>query len=273
MTEKSADYRELIRFELERRCRGNPRYSLRAFARDLGLVPSRVSGVLNRRQGLSREKAAKIAEKLGLTPAEQLLFCDRVESEHARSTAKKDLARKRLKTRSAMLSYANISLDSFRMISGWHHLAILEALRLVDFMSSPGWLSARLGVTLNEAKAAVTRLVRLGMLETSNEAWAPSRRSNATPTDIPSEAIRDFHQQILDKARAALQEHPVAERDFSSMLLAFPSSRLAEAKADLKEFRRIFSAKYDPEKGCDEVYCLSIQFFRLTRKLKGDSPC
>ncbi len=43
----------------------NPRYSLRAFARDIGISPSRLSAILKGRQGLSESSASRIAAKLG----------------------------------------------------------------------------------------------------------------------------------------------------------------------------------------------------------------
>ena len=59
------DYRLLLKSELASRTNQNPNYSLRAFARDLDLAPSRLSEVLNGKQGLSTQAAEKIAKTLG----------------------------------------------------------------------------------------------------------------------------------------------------------------------------------------------------------------
>ncbi|MGZ3710379.1 MAG: hypothetical protein ACXVBE_01430 [Bdellovibrionota bacterium] len=46
------DYREKIRQAMESRAARNPRYSMRSFAKDLGISPSRLSEVLKGRYGL-----------------------------------------------------------------------------------------------------------------------------------------------------------------------------------------------------------------------------
>ncbi len=65
------DYRDILKNELERRMNANPRYSLRAFARDLLTPASRLSEVLNGRRGLSEASADRIVRRLklgGLSP-------------------------------------------------------------------------------------------------------------------------------------------------------------------------------------------------------------
>src|SRR5438128_1427996 len=93
----SSDYKTILKEELAARCRQNPRYSLRAFARDLKIAPSRLSEILNGKQGLSRPAADKIARALGYGASEIERFCDLVESVHARSKRDRDSARVRLK--------------------------------------------------------------------------------------------------------------------------------------------------------------------------------
>jgi len=94
----NTNYRSFLRLELERRCKQNPRYSLNAFARDLGLAPSRLSEVFSEKQGLSREVATRISEKIGLNQDETETFCDLVEMEHARSAEKRAEGERERKT-------------------------------------------------------------------------------------------------------------------------------------------------------------------------------
>lgn len=53
--------------ELERRRERNSHYSLRAYARDLETDPSYLSKIMNGRRRISRNLAAKIAKKLGVS--------------------------------------------------------------------------------------------------------------------------------------------------------------------------------------------------------------
>src|SRR2546430_13739191 len=71
------DYRRVLRKELESRCRTSPRYSLRAFARDLKISPSRLSEILSGKQGLSRAAARGIrsAEHTSELQSQSNLVC------------------------------------------------------------------------------------------------------------------------------------------------------------------------------------------------------
>ncbi len=91
-----SDYRKILRDELARRVRQNPHYSLRAFARDLQIVPSRVSESLNNKQGLSRKAAEKIAARLRMPADKANLFLDLVTACHARSPKARHGAKLRL---------------------------------------------------------------------------------------------------------------------------------------------------------------------------------
>ena len=79
------DYLEIIKDEFGSRIESNPSYSMRAFARDLEISPSRLSEILNGRGGMSSVMAQKIASKLGLQRSEIDYFKALVERRHGRS--------------------------------------------------------------------------------------------------------------------------------------------------------------------------------------------
>ena len=93
-------YRDFMLRELERRQRKNPSYSLRAFARDLEVPSSRLSEILNRKMGLSETRAVALADKLNLSSSEREFFIDLALAEHARSAVIKEMAQRRIQTRS-----------------------------------------------------------------------------------------------------------------------------------------------------------------------------
>ena len=116
--------------------------------------------------------------------------------------------------------------------------------------------------------AAVERMKRLELLEEKNGKLTPTDGFTASPDGIPSEAIKKFHAQILEKALTAVREQTVEERDFSSVILAVDKQDLPKAKERIKNFRREFDAEFGKAKKKDEVYCLGVQFFRLQEKQK-----
>lgn len=91
------DYRQYLLRELDSRTNKNPQYSLRSFARDLDLSPSRLSEILNHKQGISFAAAKKLMEKINLGSEEKDLFCALVEMEHARALRTRRSAEKKVK--------------------------------------------------------------------------------------------------------------------------------------------------------------------------------
>ena len=70
----SNHYREMLREELQRRTGRNPRYSLRAFAKCLGVDVAALSSVLSLKQTITLRTANKIVSKLDLPEKERDFF-------------------------------------------------------------------------------------------------------------------------------------------------------------------------------------------------------
>lgn len=68
------DFRLFLQEEFERRCKRNPRYSLRAFAQSLSLHHGTLSQVLRGTRPLTAKAQMKIARSLGFGPAEMSNF-------------------------------------------------------------------------------------------------------------------------------------------------------------------------------------------------------
>jgi uncharacterized protein (TIGR02147 family) len=263
------NYRDILKDELERRCQHNPRYSLRAFARDLDLSPARVSEILKGKTGLSKERATIVAKRLGFSVTEIEFFADLVESEHARSQVKKNLAKIRLSKHESKTQQL-VQLDTFRLISDWYHFAILELLTIKSAQHKISWISDSLQISEHEALSAIDRLIRLGFLSVKKGKWVPTDENSVTQAEIPSEAVRRFHGQILEKAIQALNLQSVESRDFTTLTLSFSKEQMRDAKQELKKVRRDFVKKFGNSEQSDSVYCLAFQFFQLTNSKGGD---
>ena len=268
MITAESDFRSVLKRELEVRCQQSPRYSLRAFARDLKLSPSRLSEVLSGKQGLSRDTAKNIAQTLGFSDPELDLFCDLVDSQHARSKVKKDLARLRLEKQKLDTSFHKLHQDTFQAISDWYHFAIIQLLSLKSAKSDISWMAKALDISVVEADSAVERLKRLGLIEESGGKLRVIKDSLASPSGTPSAAIRKFHRQILEKAILALETQNLQERSCSSIVLTIDKSMVSQAQRWIKNFILRFTKRMNQAPSHDDVYCLSVQFFNLTHTKK-----
>lgn len=258
------DYREILKEELAVRCQINPRYSMRAFARDMELAPSRLSEVLNGKQGLSRPVADRIAERLGYSSQERDFFCDLVESIHARKEKNRSEAIEKLKKQFDENELLVLNNDTFNLISDWYHLAILELTTVKDFQSDVKWIAKELGISENETELALARLERFGFISRDKGVIVTVEQKTSTPGTTPSDSIKKFHKQILQKAADSIYLQTQETRDISEIVVAVDRSRFQEAKEKIKMFRREFCTDMNRSEAKDGVYCLAIQFFSLT---------
>ena len=248
----------------------NPRYTLRAFARDLGLSSGRLSNILQERQGLSSEGAQKIALRLGLSAAETERFKLLADSRWGRSKALRKNATQKL-----IQSDIKKPLDAeaFKVISQWYHLALLEMLKTDTYASQPAALAKHLGISAPELKLAVQRLTELGLVKRQGNRLRCTDNVFVNPAGTPSMAVRSFHEQILQRGLRSIQEQSPLERDLSSLLLAFNPEDVDEARDFIRDFRKRFHTRFRDRAKPRHVYSLAIQFFRLNEQVieKGQS--
>jgi len=257
------DYRTFIVDELEARRERNPRYSLRAFARDLELPADQLSSVLKRRYGLSRRRAEDIAERLGLSGDERRFFCNLVEAEHGRSPTARQAAKVALDLGQAKSGDSLLGIDEFKLIADWYHFAILELTELDGGHVSVATIPGRLGLSARTANDAVARLLRLGLITRERGKLRATAQETFAPKGIADRSKRRFLGQLGAKALVALDEQPFNEREFSSDMFALAKTDLPEIKRLVQELRRgLAKAALAPGKK-DALYCLNVQFFKL----------
>ncbi len=258
------DYRQVLKNELDNRCRTNPRYSLRAFARDLEIAPSRLSEILNHKQGLSPQGASRIADTLGLQLEEKDYFCDLVSAQHARSQTEREVARIRLlKRQTAEAATYQLKLDTFKIIADWYHMGLLELLNIKGFQHDTAWIARQLKITPIQVELAIERLERVRLLRRVDGRLVAAENTGWLEGGVPSESIKKFHKQILQRAAESLVLQSVEERDFSANIMSIDRNELPLAKKQIREFQKRFCDSIQTSEQKDAVYCLSVQFFNL----------
>lgn len=256
-------YREILRSKFQEKTDRNRRYSLRAFAKDLGVSAPLLSQVLGGKRGLSETMARDVARKLKLSSIQQDYFCDLVAADHAKSDAKKAQAQERLKNYDRT-KIKQLGLEYFVRIHEWHHFAILECIGLKDFQPSTSWLSKKLNVDEIKIRLAVERLIEIGLLKITDEGhWIDTHEH--VHIRQGSDAVKNALLQYMQLATNALKNVPIENRANSAFFMRIDSSRLDEARRTLETFNQAFVDEYNSAAGeKDAVFMLSSQFFPVT---------
>ncbi len=253
-------YIHKIKDDLSKKQRSNPQYSLRSYAKFLGLHSSTLSQVIGGKRSLPLKSANEIALKLALDPKERTLF---FESIYRKKTKLDDIKIDPINSKYI------IDESYYNVIKEWEHYAVLTLFDIPSFIPSTKEISSRLGITENRTEVVITNLLTCGLLKKDNNNQLIKAHSNIRTTeDITSSALIESHKETLDMSKNKLDEIQVELRDFSAMTIAMDLERMPEVKTIIREFRQKMSSLLRDGKETD-VCQLAIQFYPLTKnKLK-----
>ena len=257
-------YQHYLTSELARRCQGNPRYSLRAYSRSLGIDAGTVSRLLSGRQIPSEKMADRLLARLDLAPRDRARFLATVGARHQEKSLKKATS---LSRRAENLIQAEeISLEIYRVIADWYHVAILELTFVEDFRPDPRWIARQLGVSATEAKLAVERLISVGLLRRESRTLRKThQRLTSADKGVTTPALRQNQRQLLEKAIESLENDPFAVRDVTSTTMAIDPRFLPEARRLVQEFHLSLS-RYLQSGERRSVYNLEVCLYPLQKR-------
>jgi len=201
--------------------------------------------------------ALRIAGRLNLDPVERNTFVCAAESLHLRKPVD-------AYQNSPAADYQLLELDRFNVIADWYHFAILSLMELKDFEPSEARIASRLGISSLQAKSAIERLQRVGLIQIKAGRWVSTGKNLETPTDVASSALKRAHKQDLKRAIRALDDVPTHLRDITAITMPIDVRRLPEAKSLIREFRKNLAALLENGEKTD-VYNLSIQLIPITQ--------
>lgn len=255
--ESTQKFQVWLQKEFSEKCRKNPRYSLRAFARLLEMDASSVSQILSGKRRVSHKVLHKVCDRLSTPPTvrEQL------------STVPKNPRKKHAP------AFHELAADAFAVMADWYHYAILELTYTKDFQSNPAWIARKLGISATEASVAIQRLERLDLL-----AWEKNRlvKTQAFLTNyhegFTAPAQKELQRQLLQKALHAVDHTPQEAKDITSITMAIDPKKIPAAKEKIKKFRRSLCKFLSDGSDNTRVYNLNLQLFPLSDfSTNGDS--
>jgi len=242
---------EFLQSQFIARKKKNPRYSQGAFARALGVTSTRVAQYFSGKRLITKSAAIKIAANLNLDKKEKdhfLALCIQAKSE--RKSPQLKIFRE----------------DQLAVTIEWFHLAIVQLMYTKDFKLDAQWIADRMGLTKANVEDSLERLQRVGLISIANGKVELNRGAYTTAPEIPSEAIRKGHVNMLQHVAKTFADVPLEKRDISSLTVAIDSRNIAEAKKLIREFR-FKLATLISEGTRDEVYALNIQLCPLTQEI------
>lgn len=251
------DFPSWLQREFLKRRKKNGGYSIRAFANFLGIASGSVSHLLSGKRKPSR----KFVEKL---------FLQMDVSRDERDIVLRSLTKERASSSSVSTeNYQLIAYDSLKVVAEWYHFAIVELTSVEDFKSDPSWIARQLRISVPEAKGAIQRLVRLGMLKAEGGTLVRSNPHFSNAEDgVTSSAHKQFQRELLSKALEAIDTTPMAEKDITSMTMAIDVRKIPAARKRIEQFRREMCTFLE-DGNQTQVFNLGIQLYPLSKNRRS----
>lgn len=264
------DYRRYLAAWFEKKKEQNTRFSHRLFARLAEQKsPSLLHHVIEGRRNLTAQTTESFIKALSLRAGEAQFFRLLVELDQARDADARNKAWDQISATRRFREARRIDRGAFEYLSNWALPAIRELARRSDFRPDPAWIADQLRprITTAEAADAIKILVDLGLLVQSDDTLVAAEASVATPPEVTSLAVQNYHRGMLERATESIERFPGDERHLLAVTVGVPDSLLpilkAESNAFLERMMHLCDSSTDDT---DRIFQMNLQIFPLSSR-------
>lgn len=270
--QKAEDYLQDVWNEKRKK---NSLFTIRAWAAQMSLTHHNpLHEMIKGKRKVPKATIPKLITSLGLNAHEGLYLESMIDLSRARSVEEKTIYLERMKTLSPKQTVMFTELESFRMLQNPLHFFVAELAHQKDFKSDPNWIKERLAhnYSLSDINEVLERLINLDILrEDIDGKLHRVDRFIQSKSDISDKALKEYHKNLMNLAKDAVETQDVMSREFQGMALNVDSSRLPEAKKMIRSFVAQFTNEFDqPKSKNEELYQLNLQFFGITKTIKKE---
>lgn len=263
------DYLEILEKEFDTRTERNPNYSLRSFAKNIGINAGALSQILSGKRVPSFRIMQKILLELNLDEEEEILF----QSSVAKAQEEKNLQRqnphfKKILTQKSFSQsdVHNIEIEKFKIIADWYHYAIFMAIQKDHFKKDIKKIADQFQIRVSQVSTAIERLKRLDIIaEKEERLFCQELHIDTSHKELTTTAHKKRQRQILEKSIEALENQNIKIRDHATMTMAIDPKKIPEAKKRISDFMdELCDFLESGEK--KEVYEFATSLFSLEEK-------
>lgn len=263
------NYRDYLRDYYMQAKENTSHFSYRYFAKRAGFASSNfLKLVMDGKRNISPQSVDKIAEALGLSGEEHRFLAHLVAFAQAEDAEERA---QRLQAITATQRFWDAKpLDGmmFEYLSSWHNVAIRELAARGDFREEPSWIASQLipSISPSQASQSLELLLKLGLLLRGED----GRITRGEPTldsghEVTAVGVRQFHRQMIERGRDAMDSIPARQRDISGMTVCVRADKVAELKRRLRAFREELMDFCDSQEDPDVVLQINMQVFPLSK--------
>jgi DNA-binding transcriptional regulator YhcF (GntR family) len=235
---------EFLLYQYHLRRAINSKYSIRSFAVKIGVDQSLASKVMRGSRQLSPSAMKICMEKLDLRSSE----VDILLALFNKNT----------------FYHCPIDDNILSIEFDWWHFAILELLKLKDFIPEVATISPRLNLDPQVVEKAIDLLVRQGYIVQENGTYILCRPNHTWSINgTINDSQKSLHKKMLEKSILSLDTTLPEHRHHTSCTMAISTEALIEIKVKLDEMTIILGKEINKSKYLNEVYQFTASLFPL----------
>ncbi len=266
------DSQNILLNAFNRKKERNPAYSRSALARDLGVSAAFVSNVFTAKKAIPPELYEKLCYALELDSLEKNNLTEAMLLEKSQKGQMFEAVKNTLETREASPALTRKSTElSVNLLTHWYYLAVLENLSTVSAQKNPELIAQRLGLSDYQLSDALDFLSSNKLIEKKNGGWVKSENHLYFPVGRSKQSVRNFHKQMIDKAKIDLatktSEDDFNKRSFMGFTFSANPQQIEKVKVKIQKFLSQVTIEAG-EGSCTEVYQCNLQLFPLTEDQK-----
>lgn len=265
-----SDYREYIN-AIIKELKATEDFSYRSFAKELGVRGhSYLHMILKGDRRLGPDGIVKVGLGLGLNKKEFTYFEVLVEFTQTKDLIKKDELYRKLLEAGRAGTAKDLELQKYDYLSNWLNVTLREIFASEHRHLSPSRLAEALGVERSDVRESIKLLEKLKLIEKDGKSYRAVDGALKIISQPGSALLRNYHREMLEQARHALDRLDVKKRYLSGLSIGLSKRDYEEVCQRIKDFRHELLARYGDTQEVEEIYHLNLQLFPLTQISKEE---
>ena len=245
-------FRELLTSEIAYRQARNPSYSLRAFARSVGVNHSTLSQIIRGKRTLTKRNIQKICIGLG----------------YSEQQTKEIIVNNLPAVQGPSLINENFTVHAYSFLSSSVIRSMLEAKKLVGFSNDLKWLSENLGLNEKKMKRALSVFngIKESLFITSVTSNSIKKCADMMEESIAIKAKKQYRLSLFKKVIDQIEKGKDSEQIIADIIALTPYE-WGQIKYHIAKIRSIISLAKNSHEKKDGLYEIAFSMDRL-----GPSP-
>lgn len=249
--------------------KSNRRFSYRAFARMAGSTsPNFLQLILQRKLRINPKQLESLIVSAEFSEKEARYLRALVTFDHSSSHDEKNKAFRELVTLREYRSVNKLAENQYEYLSNWYNPVVREIVCADEYNDDPESIVSKFVpvLGLREVKKSIKLLETLGLIRRNDDenGWVLSENSVATPPEVLSLGIVEYHREMLKLAAQSLENFNASDRDLRAVTLGIPKSKLPLLKERMQAFWHEMMDFSDDDDNAEIVVQINTQLFPLT---------